>query len=1115
MKPTVEIYTSGPVSGAEAAALTGLIEALSGRSEPALILSNFTCGKTKRQVDILVVTPSHAAHLELKHFIGPIEGKDTGGWYYLMGGNRVRIPSQDGSPLEQATQTKYAISDEMEEFAGKNSDVPPPGAGKYYKQLNSAVCVYPRIPRGSVLTRGDHKVRVWSFENCLTLLAAERARNPWPIEVWRRFAAEHLRLDRVALQAAISSEVYEALIQLDALRSKQAASFAKIVDGTIGLGPELPADEHLLILGRKGIGKTILACRLGQQGHEQGKLCLYLRGMHYQGDFGKLLSRAMAPFSPCSVKDLVQTAETCAVPLVVLLDGVDQVADKFRDELLEGVAAFFERHPCTVIITSSVPVMIPVNIRGSTVQLPELSAEDRQKIYAHFAPGGTQLADLSAFPTPQDLRVAAECAADLAADTTPGAVYNSYVREQLGIDIAAVGTKVCRRVAHHVLKQMTPFLPHEVFYTIVEDVLAEAGAPTVLVDRIKNTRLFEVETDGISFTHDLLMNHLAAADVVAERHGSPQTLAEILSQPLYQQIAGEIISRIAEPQTATALILQFPERKLFESAFKGELGAAVYDRFAQFLSEVLQRAEEELDSFQLDCVVPDDQQNSPRVRPLAPGPTSVADLCGLELITGNLDVYFQRVVEILDRYGTTLAQAIDTLARTRRLRRTVLTTLYLQQEINCSSQTLRCSHLAHLLGGHSFSRPEMTPAVAAGFDQAFGGRANVNPITDYVLCGVWEHNSNPDVSKMLALFRKCWESNIYHLQLRAAEMLNLNLGDIMEHAQDRVPEVVQEVESRLSNDNPFLNTALFEILSRLPGFESPVSRESAEEEVHSLIAELRENSPDTQDELGKTLAERAYNFLSKIFEEIFAESYWQVYDDLSREDKVTLLNAGASDTSPGSEYDKDWILGELVKLAHGSSVEVFRHFCRSAPGRAFQLGQNVKLFLASTIGLARIGASLPEWLDGDASPQIAWKTIREIFYRELTGNGPSSEPLWQHLESEDPLGGVSVLLQSRYYLTQLCRNEPVRFHPEEHSRNSVKRLLEIGLKNWSRLDLGELEMGLFSHNPFGMACDILARIGDSATVALLETFTGDQRKGSDAIRTIRLIRERLRGRGTS
>jgi hypothetical protein len=114
----------------------------------------------------------------------------------------------------------------------------------------------------------------------------------------------------------------------------------------------------------------------------------------------------------------------------------------------------------------------------------------------------------------------------------------------------------------------------------------------------------------------------------------------------------------------------------------------------------------------------------------------------------------------------------------------------------------------------------------AAFDEAFGGRANVNPITDYVLCGVWEHNPNPDVSKMLTLFRKCWDSNIYHIQLRAAEIFDLKVYWLTEHAQDRVPEVVQELESRLSNDNPFLNTILFEILSRLPGFEPPVSRES-------------------------------------------------------------------------------------------------------------------------------------------------------------------------------------------------------------------------------------------------------------------------------------------------
>jgi hypothetical protein len=176
-----------------------------------------------------------------------------------MDGNRVPIPSQDGSPLLQAIRTKYAICDAMEEFARKNGNVPPPTGGKYYKQFKAAVCLYPRIPAGSVLTGGDHRVRVWSFEDCLALLAAEPARNPWPLEAWRRFATNHLRLDRVPLQAAISSEVYEALNQLDALRSKQVAYFEKIVGGTINLGPELPTDEHLLILGRKGIGKTVLA----------------------------------------------------------------------------------------------------------------------------------------------------------------------------------------------------------------------------------------------------------------------------------------------------------------------------------------------------------------------------------------------------------------------------------------------------------------------------------------------------------------------------------------------------------------------------------------------------------------------------------------------------------------------------------------------------------------------------------------------------------------------------------------------------------------------------------------------------------------------------------------
>jgi hypothetical protein len=240
MKPTIEIYASGPVSGSEAAALKRLVEALTELGKPALIFSNFTCNQ--RQVDFLIVTEFRVAHLELKHFPGPIEGEDFGPWYSLhaSGARGPRIPSEEGNPREQAKNTKYAISDSLEEFARGTGAGPLRKGEKYFRRFESAVCLFPRIHPDSSLTRGDFKARVWSFENCLDEMDASSLVNPWPLDLWRRFATEYLRLDQVPLEAAISTEVYEAVTRLEALRANQVASLQTHVQETIELGPELP-----------------------------------------------------------------------------------------------------------------------------------------------------------------------------------------------------------------------------------------------------------------------------------------------------------------------------------------------------------------------------------------------------------------------------------------------------------------------------------------------------------------------------------------------------------------------------------------------------------------------------------------------------------------------------------------------------------------------------------------------------------------------------------------------------------------------------------------------------------------------------------------------------------
>jgi hypothetical protein len=996
----------------------------------------------------------------------------------------------------------------MEEFARKNVEVPPPRSRKYFQQFESAVCISPKIHPESIVAGGDSKARIWSFENCVTSMSAQPALNNWPLELWRKFATDHLQLERAPLAVAICPQVYEAKSQLEVLCSKQADHFENLIADTVILGPELLPGEHTLVLGRKGVGKTTLAQRIASRAAADRNLCFFVRAMKYRGDFAKMLHQSVSPFSHLSPKDLVQIAELCNAEILVVLDGVDQINDTgLREDLLSATAGFFERHPCTVVVTASSEVALPPNIRGKTVVIPELAQEDRQRIYKHYAPHVGAPLDLSAFPTPQDLKVAAKAATKLPNQATPALVYDTYIHSQFGRDFASVGKMVCRTIAHEVFKRFSPFLSHQEFDDLAERRLVDLEAPLSLIDRIKETRLFEVDIDGISFAHDLLVNHLVAAELIHCNRENLSKLNELIAQPLYRQITGEVISRLPDPDLATELLCTFPSLELFEAARSGELGLVLKDRLEVFLQQALDRIDQELDTFQLDCNL----SNAHRVLQVVPvtaGQVSRADICALELIARHIDVYFQRVAEILDRYGKCVLERARVLAREHKLRITAVTTFYLHGELVLCAQKLRCSRIAHLLSGGSFNLPKLSSAVVSAFDATFATAGEVNPIVDYVMCGVWGRATDRDIPKMLVLFRKCWSSGIYHLQLQAAEMFRMQSCHLLEEAPDQLAMLEQEIESRLG-DEPLLNTSLVELLSMLGSLESPVSLDAADEELEQLLRELRQGDPDSVNALGVTVCQRAYRFVNNIFEEIISEPYGHAYSSLDTESKAALLNAAALGTPEYSTITLDWILGELARYAHPSARSIFDRYCNAAPksGGSF-VGETTKHFLASIIGLSRVSMPLPEWSDEDRSPFVAWKLMRDLFYAYLVG-GSDYSGLWMQLESEDPLGGVSVLLHIVYNLKQMKQMEfscPITYHPEGTSPREVKRLMEIGLNNFDRIDFGDLRYS----DPFALLCQILEKVGDEQSTSLLGPFVSDQQKGPVAIKTIRGIKQRLR-----
>jgi hypothetical protein len=113
------------------------------------------------------------------------------------------------------------------------------------------------------------------------------------------------------------------------------------VRASFELGPDLSLDQNLLVSGRQGIGKTLAVTRLAFKAVSSGSLCLLVKCTRYQRDFARLLHSAVAPYSACSMSELLPAAKVRASSILLILDGIDQVNNRFREDLLEASAAFF------------------------------------------------------------------------------------------------------------------------------------------------------------------------------------------------------------------------------------------------------------------------------------------------------------------------------------------------------------------------------------------------------------------------------------------------------------------------------------------------------------------------------------------------------------------------------------------------------------------------------------------------------------------------------------------------------------------------------------------------------------------------------------------------------
>lgn len=392
----------------------------------------------------------------------------------------------------------------------------------------------------------------------------------------------------------------------------------------------------------------------------------------------------------------------------------------------------------------------------------------------------------------------------------------------------------------------------------------------------------------------------------------------------------------------------------------------------------------------------------------------------------------------------------------------------------------------------------------------------------FCLATILRHDECPAWDIVSRVFHLGWEQRVQPVRTELLSMIQRHGNDLVQKAPELADPIKKELEAALG-DNPISNTFIFDALNALGAVPPPVSLDEALAELRGIIdpkseyaVKIREahvawqiQFPDATSD-GDPVANWAAGLVSKFFEDIFQEVYWEAYTSLSRLEKIRLMNLAAMRVGAG--FSDSFVVRELVTFCDESSKDVFRsHASRVRLDEPMQQ-EAVAIWCLAIIGCARLGVPLPAWRGGTDVASQAWRLIGELLYREHIGEGSSQETdeLWLTLRSEAAKGAADVFLHLRsaegtgwidskdQKLTCWRRLLTHSTHIRDLMEQSLLQLDQlVSMSKWNMRD---------RRDPF--IVQVLGAIGNQSTVALLRQFVSHSALGSEAVTAI----EKINGR---
>lgn len=1099
----VVLFLGDPIEDpGEVRVISRLRRDLEQLSVPTSLFANFiAAGRQQRQIDLLVVTADRLVHCELKVFDQslPLVGGPNGSWKQVLPDGSER--DLDGNPYRQAQEATFAISDVMRALARQGR---VPKADRFYRYIDTVVCIYPAIPRGSQL--GSHAyVQAIGYEELLARVMNRGPRPPWTSADWQEFARhlgvfrEHAETEGDRTRRSNENTVADYqrrfrdaqawdLHELVPVALAAEASEMKQID----IARQVTTGQAVVLIGESGLGKTHTACHAAIELTDHGHVVVWLRGAEYeQGRFESLLARAVAPFTTDHVTDLIVKAFGVGAQVILVLDGWNECPEEARSDLLQQISAFRLRYPVGAVVTSRVPVRLPEALPSREVRLQAPDEAERKAILASY--GVTDLSRISdEFTTPYELSVVAHCEADLDRESTTSQLIDAYIRRFTSTEIIRAALRIVASAMDAALRSSLPVLE-------ATSLLEREGLTPQLIDDVFGNPLLLSNQGRVSFQHEVIARFLAAEALVREASTGSQ-LGQLLAQPHHRELCEYALAIEHDQQRQADALTELADPELYLEAALGRFGRAFRSQVVAEVSSLLAEAAFATSEHPAELL----RESSPfpgarwkGERTWSQREIALLSAAGMGIWHG---LFVGETAALLDRTDELCSANVPTL-RAAGIPNPIslLVAATYAQVTNPGPEALAASIVTSACASRRYSarysddRPSVVPRLLTKATDGSWGRL-------YLAAVMFNPSDHGDREHLASLLQKAWDALAYHLRLEALWTAGRSVGSLDPDARETVEAVLEQ----LSTDNIMLSTALVDALAAFGMIGQPIAGlADIRARIDAVLS--HEDEPEAQKE--------AAGIVSRQFEvEAVIGPYGEAIDALSEPERLTLLLMAAR--APDSVWmHRDWVLEQVADRATAEDRRVVKVLGEAATkirtdGPMLQDG--IAAHLAAIRGWARISATLPEVSSLTSPDDRAWRAVDEVILRIHRGEIGDLHSQWRLLAGDLATAAVDVFYRLSWsavmeLATPTAHEKLIGAFPDE-----LRRLLEWGLTNRDRLtskfdfpDVQERDRYIVT---------ALGQVGVASTASLLRAYVVDPELGDAAVASVRALENRRESR---